>query len=61
MASRMFPPKTPMESNEWGWGYYQVRRKGREDWVDLVMPDLAGEAIAAGGSTLVEVMENDPY
>ncbi len=47
MAYRMFPPKTPMESNEWGWGYYQVRRKGLEDWVDLVMPDMAGEAIAA--------------
>jgi hypothetical protein len=48
MAYRMFPPKTPMETNEWSWAYYQVRRGGDSpDWVDLVMPDMAGEAIAA--------------
>lgn len=48
MAHRLFPPKTPMESNEWSWAYYQVRKsKGRSKWVDVVMPDLAGEAIAA--------------
>lgn len=48
MAHRMFPPKTPMESNQWNWAYYQVRRRQRHaKWVDLVMPDMAGEAIAA--------------
>ncbi len=48
MAHRMFPPKTPMEANQWNWAYYQVRRRQRRaKWVDLVMPDMAGEAIAA--------------
>ncbi len=48
MAYRMFPPKTPMESNEWKWAYYQVGKRARHTkWFDLVMPDMAGEAIAA--------------
>ena len=48
MAWRMFPPKTPTESNEWKWAYYQVARQARnKKWVDLLMPDMAGEAIAA--------------
>jgi hypothetical protein len=52
MAYRMFPPKTPMESNEWRWSYYQVRRQDEAaQWVDLIMPDMAGEAIAAEVST----------
>ncbi len=48
MAHRTFPPKTPTESDQWKWAYYQVRRRERStEWVDLVMPDMAGEAIAA--------------
>src|SRR5690606_8207208 len=49
MAWRMFPPKTPMESNQWHWAYYEVSKAvGRErKFIDLVTPDLAGEAIAA--------------
>lgn len=48
MAWRMFPPKTPMESHEWKWAYYQVRKHNRgAQPVDLVMPDMAGEALAA--------------
>jgi hypothetical protein len=48
MAYRMFPPKTPMETDEWNWTYYQVCKRGSNPkWVDLVMPDVAGEAIAA--------------
>lgn len=48
MAYRIFPPKTPMESNEWHWTYYQICKRGRSPkWADLVMPDMAGEAIAA--------------
>jgi hypothetical protein len=48
MAYRMFPPKTPMEANEWNWAYYQVCKRAKNPkWVDLVMPDMAGEAIAA--------------
>lgn len=52
MAYRMFPPKTPMESHEWKWTYYQVCKRARTPkWVDLVMPDMAGEAIAAEVAT----------
>lgn len=48
MAYRMFPPKTPMEADEWKWAYYQVcKREKKPKWIDLVMPDVAGEAIAA--------------
>ena len=48
LAWRMFPPKTPMEANQWTWSYYEVCQRGRtERWVDLITPDLPGEAIAA--------------
>lgn len=48
MAHRVFPPKTPMEANQWYWAYYQVRRCGeKNEWVDLLMPDMAGESLAA--------------
>jgi hypothetical protein len=44
----MFPPKTPMEVDQWCWAYYQVRqRTSGANWVDLVMPDMAGESLAA--------------
>ena len=48
IAARMFPPKTPNEVDEWHWAYCQVADRARGDrWYDLVMPDMAGEAIAA--------------
>jgi len=48
LAARMFPPKTPNEVDQWHWAYCQVsHRKQSERWYDLVMPDMAGEAIAA--------------
>jgi hypothetical protein len=48
LAARRFPPKTAMEVDQWHWAYYQVskRRRGARIY-DLVMPDMAGEAIAA--------------
>ena len=47
LATRQFPPKTPMEPDQWYWTYYQVCRKVRSQaWVDLVMPDMAGEALS---------------
>ena len=47
LAHRQFPPKTPMEPDQWYWTYYQICRRSRTDhWVDLVMPDMAGEALA---------------
>ncbi len=48
MAHRKFPPKTPMEANQWYWAYYQICKKHPSTkWVDLVMPDMAGESLAA--------------
>jgi len=48
MARRCFPPKTPMEANQWHWAYYQVsRRDSTPRWFDLLMPDMAGESLAA--------------
>lgn len=48
MARRVFPPKTPMEANQWYWAYYRVhRRQADSDWIDLVMPDMAGESLAS--------------
>lgn len=48
LAHRAFPPKTPMEANEWYWAYYQICQQGpTPKWVDLVMPDMAGESLAA--------------
>jgi hypothetical protein len=63
LAHRVFPPKTPMEANHWYWAYYQVRcgagaqarpqaaGSGPDAWVDLVMPDMAGESLAAEVAT----------
>ncbi len=52
MARRVFPPKTPMEANQWYWAYYQVYQNApHPKWVDLVMPDIAGESLAAEVST----------
>ncbi len=48
LAHRLFPPKTPMEANQWYWAYYQICKRGRHPkWIDLVMPDMAGESLAA--------------
>jgi len=48
LGARQFPPKTAMEVDEWHWAYYQVTHQDRGSKVfDLVMPDMAGEAIAA--------------
>jgi hypothetical protein len=49
MTQRAFPQKTAMEPDRWSWAYYQARKSGgrRSKWYDLVMPDLAGESLAA--------------
>ncbi|MCK4658444.1 MAG: hypothetical protein KAV82_02890 [Phycisphaerae bacterium] len=48
LQNRKFPPKTPSETDRWHWAYYQVARMGRgTQWFDLVMPDMAGETLAA--------------
>ncbi len=49
MTTRQFPAKTAMEPDRWNWAYYQARKTGgrKSKWYDLVMPDLAGESLAA--------------
>lgn len=48
LSTRRFPPKTAMEADQWNWAYYQVMKRERSKRIfDLVMPDMAGEAIAA--------------
>jgi len=48
LSARQFPPKTAMEVDDWHWAYYQVSRHKRGAKIyDLVLPDMAGEAIAA--------------
>lgn len=48
LAGRQFPPKTPSEVDKWHWAYYQVAHRNRNRQLyDLVMPDMAGEALAA--------------
>jgi hypothetical protein len=52
MARRVFPPKTPMEANQWYWAYYQIfQASPTPKWVDLVMPDMAGESLVAEVAT----------
>ena len=53
MTSRRFPEKTAMEPDRWHWAYYQARKNvGRKSrWYDLVMPDMAGESLAAEVAT----------
>lgn len=48
MNARRFPPKTPLEVENWKWAYYQVRHRdeGSDDWFDVLLPDMAGEALS---------------
>lgn len=40
-----FPEKTPNEPDRWHWIHCQVRMKTRRRPLELIMPDMAGEAI----------------
>ena len=52
LGARKFPPKTAVEADQWHWAYYQVsRRKPNAKIYDLIMPDMAGEALAAEVAT----------
>lgn len=52
LAARQFPPKTAMEVDQWYWAYYQISHRTRGSEIcDLVMPDMAGEALAAEVAT----------
>jgi hypothetical protein len=52
LGGRKFPPKTAMEVDQWHWAYYQVARREKNAKIyDLIMPDMAGEALAAEVAT----------
>lgn len=40
-----FPNKTPSEPDRWNWVHCQVRAPSRKRPVELILPDLAGEAL----------------
>jgi hypothetical protein len=40
-----FPQKTPNEPERWNWVHCQVRRPDRKQPLELIMPDMAGEAV----------------
>jgi hypothetical protein len=48
LNGRRFPPKTPLEVEHWKWAYYQVRHrlKKSDEWFDVLLPDMAGEALS---------------
>ena len=45
LARNEFPNKTPNEPDRWNWVHSQVRSPSHRRPVDLIMPDLAGEAL----------------
>jgi len=57
LESRWFPEKTPSESDMWNWVHCELslREKRSTRSLDLISPDLAGEAIA------VEVQQPGTY
>jgi len=40
-----FPPKTPNEPDRWNWVHCQAQIQSRKNALELIMPDMAGEAI----------------
>jgi GTPase SAR1 family protein len=40
-----FPEKTPNEPDRWNWVHCQIRRPRQRRSLELIMPDMAGEAV----------------
>src|SRR5437588_6582654 len=40
-----FPAKTPNEPDRWNWVHCQIRTAARRETIELIVPDMAGEAI----------------
>lgn len=40
-----FPPKTPCEPDRWNWLHCQIKAADRKRPVELMMPDMSGEAL----------------
>ncbi len=45
LAQCEFPSKTPSEPDQWNWVHCQVKSQRQRRPVELIMPDMAGEAI----------------
>jgi hypothetical protein len=45
LAHCEFPRKTPSEPDRWNWVHCQIRRSGHRRTMELIMPDMAGEAV----------------
>jgi hypothetical protein len=45
LARNEFPSKTPTEPDRWNWVHCQLRRTTHRQPVELVLPDIAGEAL----------------
>lgn len=45
LASCRFPDKTPNEPDRWNWVHCQIRRPKQKQPLELIMPDMAGEAM----------------
>ena len=41
----LFPEKTPNEPDRWNWVHCQIRRPRHRHPMEMIMPDMAGEAI----------------
>lgn len=45
LARQQFPDKTPNEPDRWNWVHCQIRRPKQRHPFELIVPDMAGEAI----------------
>jgi hypothetical protein len=45
IARHEFPPPTPPDPQSWDWVHCHVERPGRKRSLELIMPDMAGEAV----------------
>ncbi|MGQ9576870.1 MAG: TRAFAC clade GTPase domain-containing protein [Thermoguttaceae bacterium] len=45
LARCQFPQKTPNEPDRWNWVHCQLRRNRQQPPMELIVPDMAGEAI----------------
>jgi len=45
LSSCRFPEKTPNEPDRWNWVHSQIKSRKRKRAFDLIMPDLAGDAL----------------
>jgi len=46
LARCEFPAKTPNEPDRWNWVHCQIRRRKQRQPVDLIVPDMAGDAVS---------------